>query len=149
MNTLFWIMGLALSYFLLCWAARIRSEKRMLDLKFRGEYMQYVISVKEEIRARFSVSWTLFYEAYLFVYSNQNMIPNDKELDKYREMFKGYFKLKLTKSELERYMDIFDDDVLKLDEFVDYMFMQKCQSTFINPTLDAIAEASSRRKGIK
>lgn len=149
MNFLFWTMGFAFTYFLLCWASRIRSERRMLVLKYREEYMQYVISVKDEIRARFSVSWTLFYEAYLFVYSNQNMIPNDKELDKYREMFKGYFRLKLTKDELERYMEIFSNEAQKLDEFVDYMFMQKCQSTFINPALDAIAEASGRRKGIK
>ena len=146
MQILAWITGLAFSYLMMSWAGRIRSEKKMLDIKYDEERMQYVVSVKEEMKLSFSVSYKLFYEAYLFVYTNQNMIPNDKELLKYREMFTGYFKMKITKEQLERYLEVFNYDMDKLNSQIDYMFMNECQKMFINPALEAIADAGTRKK---
>lgn len=145
-NILLYICGVPLAFVFLCMAGRILREIRMMDLKYREEYMEYSIAVREEIKIKFNMLWTLFYEAELFVYSNQNIIPNDKEFNKYREMFLTYFTSKLTTDEYHRYLGIFSGNTLRFNEHIDYMFIQKFQNTFIGPTIAALTEAVISKK---
>lgn len=111
----------------------------------KSKFLEYRIMKKGELDERIGIEWNMFYESYLYVYSNQNLVPSDKEFLEYRRNFLGYFKTKLSKYELKEYYEIFYEEKI-FNEYIEYEFLRKFQKVFIGSVLEELTSLMEEKK---
>ena len=84
--------------------------KEKYDLEVKQSFIDYKTIKRNELDEKIGIAWNMFYESYLYVYSNQHLVPNDKEFLEYRRNFLGYLKMRLSKTELKEYYEIFYEE---------------------------------------
>ena len=136
------LIGIPLTIALILLLLAIRN-KYITETK--SKFLEYRIMKKGELDERIGIEWNMFYESYLYVYSNQNLVPSDKEFLEYRRNFLGYFKTKLSKYELKEYYEIFYEEKI-FNEYIEYEFLRKFQKVFIGSVLEELTSLMEEKK---
>lgn len=122
--------------------------KEKYDLEVKQSFIDYKTIKRNELDEKIGIAWNMFYESYLYVYSNQHLVPNDKEFLEYRRNFLGYLKMRLSKTELKEYYEIFYEEKI-FNDYVEYEFLRKFQKVFIGSVLDELNALMEEKKNKK
>lgn len=142
MEILWYLLALSTVYAIVVLLSAIKMK---YDIQCKELVLEYSALKRNELDSKIGVTWSTFYESYLYVYSNQNMIPSDKEFLEFRDSFLGYFKMKLAKVELEEYIEVFHEEKI-FDDYIQYEFLKRFQKVFINSVLDELVSISDDKK---
>lgn len=123
----------------------ILSIRKKYIIETKSKFLEYSIMKKGELDEKISMEWNMFYESYLYVYSNQHLVPSDKEFLEFRRNFLGYFKTKLSIYELKEYYEIFYDEKI-FNEYIEYEFLRKFQKVFIGSVLEELTSLIGEQK---
>lgn len=136
------VLGLPLCIFtcMLLW-----SIKKRIDISISQNEYEYSLLKKQEFDIKMNMVWNLFYESYLYVYSNQKLIPSSKEFLEFRRSFIGYFKMKSSEDELQSYYKAFYGEKI-FDEYIEYEFLKRFQKVFMGSVLDDLISIVEEKK---
>ena len=136
------LIGIPLTIVLILLILAIRN-KYIIETK--SKFLEYRVMKKGELDERIGIEWNMFYESYLYIYSNQHLVPSDKEFLEFRRNFLGYFKTKLSKYELKEYYEIFYEEKI-FNEYIEYEFLRKFQKVFIGSVLEELTSLMGEQK---
>ena len=136
------LIGIPLTIVLILLILAIRN-KYIIETK--SKFLEYRVMKKGELDERIGIEWNMFYESYLYIYSNQHLVPSDKEFLEFRRNFLGYFKTKLSKYELKEYYEIFYEEKI-FNEYIEYEFLSKFQKVFIGSVLEELTSLMGEQK---
>lgn len=140
--TLISIIGIPLTIALILLLLAIRN-KYIIETK--SKFIEYRVMKKGELDEKIGIEWNMFYESYLYVYSNQHLVPSNQEFLEYRKNFLGYFKTKLSRNELKEYYEIFYEEKI-FNEYIEYEFLRKFQKVFIGSVLEELTSLMEEKK---